>query len=267
MFESQLCGFRKGSFTGAAASYAGVVRAAEGGTLFLDEIGDVPLELQPKLLRFIEQHEIQPIGEPAPLTVDVHIIAATNADLDRLVRDGRMREDLYYRLSGIRLPLPPLRQRREEIPALVEHYIRKFAQKQKKTGLTLGDEALEYLLLYPWPGNLRQLANEVHRMVALADPETTFTPAHLSPEIQASRRTVPAAEAGGAEVPAPRSLGEGVRIALDQPLPRAVEQLERVMIEAALKKSPGGLEEAAKRLGISRKGLFLKRKRWGVQGD
>src|SRR5687767_90215 len=105
------------------------------------------------------------------------------------------------------------------------------------TGLTLGDDALEYLLLYPWPGNLRQLANEVHRMVALADSDTAFTPAHLSPEIQATRRTVPAADAGGAEVPARRSLGEAVRIAFDQSLPRAVEQLERVMIEAALKKT------------------------------
>ena len=217
----------------------------------------MPLELQPKLLRFIEQREIQPIGEPAPLTVDVHIIAATNADLERLMREGRMREDLYYRLSGMRLQLPPLRQRREEIPALVEHYIRKFALKQKKTGLALGDEALEYLLLYPWPGNLRQLANEVHRMVALADSDTTFTPAHLSPEILATRRTVPAADAEGA----------AVRIALDQPLPRAVEQLERVMIDAALKKTTGGLEEAAKVLGISRKGLFLKRKRWGVKAE
>ena len=159
------------------------------------------LELQPKLLRFIEGHEIQPIGEPAPLVVDVHIIAATNVDLERLVREGRLREDLYYRLSGMRLQLPPLRERREEIPALVEHYIRKFAQKQKKTGLTLGDEALEYLL-YPRPGNLRQLAppEPWRRRVALADSETTFTPARLSPEIQTARRTVPAVDADGAEV-------------------------------------------------------------------
>jgi DNA-binding NtrC family response regulator len=139
----------------------------------------------------------------------------------------------------------------------VEHYIRTFAQKQKKTGLSLGDEALEYLLLHPWPGNLRQLANEVHRMVALADSDTTFTPSHLSPEIQATRRTVPAVEADGAEV----------RIAMDQPLPRAIEQLERVMIHAALKKTTGGLEEAAKLLGLSRKGLFLKRRRWGMQSE
>jgi hydrogenase-4 transcriptional activator len=132
-------------------------------------------------------------------------------------------------------------------------------QKQKKTGLSLSDEALEYLLLYPWPDNLRQLASPEpwRRRVALADSDTTFTPSHLSPEIQATRRTVPAVEADGAEV----------RIAVDQPLPRAIEQLERVMIEAALKKTKGGLEEAAKLLGLSRNGLFVKRKRWGMQRE
>jgi DNA-binding NtrC family response regulator len=176
---------------------------------------------------------------PAPLTVDVHILAATTADLERLVREGRIREDLSYRLSGMRLQLPPAARAAGRDSALVEHFIRKFAQKQKMTGLTLGDDALEYLLLYPWPGNLRQLANEVHRMVALADSDTAFTPAHLSPEILATRRTVLAADAEGA----------AVRIALDQPLPRAVEQLERVMIDAAPKKTTGGLEEAAKLLG------------------
>ena len=254
MLESQLFGYRKGAFTGADTAFAGVIRASEGGTLFLDEIADVPLDLQPKLLRFLESHEIHPLGEPHPIKVDVRVIAATNANLDHLVAQGRFREDLYYRLNVVRLRLPPLRERREEIPALVEHYMQRFADQQKKGRLTLSDEALEYLLLYAWPGNIRQLANEVNRMVALAEPDATLTSAHLSAEIQATRRTIPASTAPESEM----------RISLDQPLPDAVERLERVMVQAALERAKGRVEEAAKILGISRKGLFLKRRRWGL---
>ena len=177
MIESQLFGYRKGAFTGADSSFAGIIRSAAGGTLFLDEIAEVPLEVQPKLLRFLETHEIHPLGEPQPIHVDVRVIAATNARLEQLVADGRFREDLFYRLNVVRLKLPPLRERREEIPPLVDHYLRKYGEEQKKGRLTLGDETLEYLLLYAWPGNLRQLANEVRRMVAMAEPDSTLTPA------------------------------------------------------------------------------------------
>ena len=256
MLESQLFGYRKGAFTGADTSFTGVIRASEGGTLFLDEIADVPLDVQPKLLRFLETHEIHPLGEPHPLKVDVRVIAATNANLEQLVAAGHFRQDLYYRLNVIRLRLPPLRERREEIPALVEHYVNRYADQQKKGHLTLTDEALEYLLLYTWPGNLRQLANEVNRMVAMAEPDAALTAAHLSAEIQATRRTIPASAAPDSEL----------RISLDQSLPDAVEQLERTMVQAALDRTNGRLEEAAKILGISRKGLFLKRRRWGLQG-
>ena len=255
MFESQLFGYRKGAFTGAESTFSGIIRASEGGTLFLDEIADVPPEVQPKLLRFLETHEIHPLGEPRPIKVDVRVLAATNIDLERLVAEGRFREDLFYRLNVVRLRLPPLRERREEIPALVEHYVRKFGDQQKKGRLTLSDEALEYLLLYPWPGNIRQLANEVNRMVAMAEPDTNLTAIHLSAEIQATRKTVPASTA----------LSSELRISLDQSLPDAVEFLERTMVEAALNRTNGRLEEAAKILGISRKGLFLKRRRWGMQ--
>ena len=255
MLESQLFGYRKGAFTGADTSFTGVIRAAEGGTLFLDEIADMPIDLQPKLLRFLETHEIHPLGEPHPIKVDVRVLAATNASLEALVAEGRFRQDLFYRLNVVRLRLPPLRERREEIPALVEHYIRRYGDQQKKGRLTLTDEALEYLLLYAWPGNLRQLANEVNRMVAMAEPDAALTAAHLSAEIQATRRTIPASSAPGSEL----------RISLDQSLPSAVELLERTMVQSALDRSKGRLEEAAKILGISRKGLFLKRRRWGLQ--
>jgi len=254
MIESQLFGYRKGAFTGADTSFAGVIRSAAGGTLFLDEIAEVPLDVQPKLLRFLETHEIHPLGEPQPIKVDVRVIAATNARLEQLVAEGRFRDDLFYRLNVVPLKLPPLRERREEIPPLVEHYVRKYTDEQKKGRLTLSDETLEYLLLYAWPGNLRQLANEVQRMVAMADPDSTLTPALLSPEIQASRRTIPAVPTADPEV----------RVRIDQPLPKAVQILEQTMVKSALDRTHGRVEEAARMLGISRKGLFLKRRRWGL---
>jgi DNA-binding NtrC family response regulator len=255
MLESQLFGYRRGAFTGAETSFAGVIRAAAGGTLFLDEIADVPLDVQPKLLRFLEYQEIHPLGESQPIKVDVRIIAATNGNLDQLVAQGRFREDLYYRLNGVHLKLPPLRERREEIPTLLQHYIQRYTDEYKKGRLTLSDESLEYLLLYSWPGNIRQLANEVRRMVALAETDATLTPALLSAEIQASRRTIPASMAVEPEI----------RLGLDQPLPTAVELLEQTLVRHALERTHGRVEEAAKLLGISRKGLFLKRRRWGLQ--
>jgi DNA-binding NtrC family response regulator len=261
MVESQLFGYRKGAFTGADAAFPGVIRSAVGGTIFLDEIADVPLDVQPKLLRFLETREVHPLGESQPTQVDVRIVAATNANLEQLVAQGRFREDLLYRLNVVKLTLPPLRERREEIPALVQHYLRKFGDEQKKGQLTLADETLEYLLLYSWPGNVRQLANEVRRMVAMAEPDSTLTPTVLSPELQASRRTIPAAMAAAA------AAESEVRLRLDQPLPLAVEILEQTMIRSALKRSRGRVEEAAKLLGISRKGLFLKRRRWNLDHE
>ena len=195
MLESQLFGYRKGAFTSADSPFGGVIRAANGGTLFLDEIGDVAIEIQPKLLRFLEHHEVHPLGEAHAVKVDVRIIAATNANLEHLVAQGRFREDLLYRLKVLPLHLPPLRERREEIPALLQHYLQKHGDEQKKGRVTLSDETLEYLLLYSWPGNIRQLANEVRRIIALAEPDAIVTPSLLSPEILASRRTVPSADA------------------------------------------------------------------------
>jgi len=254
LLESQLFGHRKGAFTGADTGFPGVIRSAAGGTLFLDEIGEIGPEVQPKLLRFLETHEIHPLGEPHPVKVDVRVIAATNASVEQLMADGRFRGDLFYRLNVMRLSLPPLRERREEIPPLVQHYVRKHAEEQRKGQLTVADDTLEYLLLFSWPGNVRQLANEVRRMVALAEPNSTLTPALLSPEIQASRKTIVAAPAAEVEV----------RVALDQPLPAAVDMLEQVMVRRALDRTHGRVEEASRLLGISRKGLFLKRRRWGL---
>ncbi len=256
IMESQLFGFKKGSFTGALDNSLGIIRGAQGGTIVLDEVGEIHPELQPKLLRFLESNEVHPIGEERPQQVDIRVIAATNTDIERLVADGRFREDLYYRLNVIRLHVPPLRERREEIPVFVEHFLERFTRQYRKAPVSISDETLEYLLLYSWPGNVRQLANEVRRIVALATPGTPAGPALLSPEILQSRRTVPVAES--------QSQPHDITIALDQPMETAIESLERALIQHALRKSGGHLEEAARQLGVSRKGLYLKRGRLGL---
>ena len=253
MLDSQLFGHKRGSFTGAQTDAPGMIRSANGGTLFLDEIGEMPIETQPKLLRFLESGEILPLGESKPILVDVRIVAATNANLDRLMSDGRFREDLYYRLNVIRIDIPPLRERREEIPALVEHFLEKFGRELQKPMLRIADETLEYLVLYRWPGNVRQLANEIRRLVAMAEPGAVLMPAHLSDDIAASRRTVPVNTS-------PRLFNE-VIARIDQPLSAVVEHVERAAIQRALSMTDGRLDEAAKMLGLSRKGLYLKRQR------
>jgi DNA-binding NtrC family response regulator len=256
MLDAQLFGYRRGAFTGAHDAFQGVIRAAAGGTLFLDEIGEIGLDVQPKLLRFLESGEIHPLGEPKPITVDVRVVAATNANLERLVAEGRFREDLFYRLNVVRLQVPPLRERREEIPPLVQHYLERGIQESRKTGLRFAEETMEYLVLYRWPGNVRQLANEVRRLVALAEPGAVLMPEHLSHDIRASRRTIPAGE---------RVLTSNeVVVRTDQPMAAALEHLERTMVQQALKESSGRLEDAAQRLGLSRKGLYLKRQRLGI---
>jgi DNA-binding NtrC family response regulator len=256
MLESQLFGYRRGAFTGAQEPFPGVIRAAAGGTLFLDEIGDLPLEVQPKLLRFLDTHEIHPLGEPQPIRVDVRIVAATNANLDQMVGQSRFREDLFYRINVIRFQLPPLRERREEIPPMARHFLQRAAEEFRKGRLRLSDETVEYLLLYGWPGNVRQLANEIRRMAALAEPDSILEPTALSADVQASRRTIRVLE--------PQSVDE-IRVRVDQPLPDALAAIERQMVSRALERADGRFEEAARLLGISRKGLFLKRRRWGVQ--
>lgn len=259
MLESQLFGHRRGAFTGADHDAPGVIRAAAGGTLFLDEIGDVAPELQPKLLRFLELGEIQPLGEPQPSKVDVRVVAATNRQLDELVREGRFREDLYFRLTVIPLPIPPLRERREEIPGLTEYFLRRFARESHKGHLRVANETMEYLLLYAWPGNVRQLMNEMRRIAALAETDAVIMPEHLDRQIAASRRTRPASE---------RELQPNeVVVRTDQPLPAALEHLERTMIQHAMAACHGRLEQAARMLGLSRKGLYLKRQRLGLDPD
>jgi DNA-binding NtrC family response regulator/tetratricopeptide (TPR) repeat protein len=252
MLDSQLFGYKRGAFTGAQEAFPGVIRGAAGGTLFLDEIGEIGLDVQPKLLRFLESSEVHPLGESSPVTVDVRVVAATNADLDRLMAEGKFREDLFYRLNVVKLTIPPLRERREEIPLLLDHFLERTMKEAGKTGIRLAESTSEFLLLYAWPGNVRELANEVRRVVALGESGSVVMPEHLSPKIAATRRTVPVAER-------PLEPTELV-VRRDQPLNAAVEHVERALIQDALR-STANVELAAKRLGLSRKGLYLKRQR------
>ena len=257
MLDSQLFGHRRGAFTGAIDHFPGVIRAAVGGTLFLDEIGDTTPDVQPKLLRFLESSEVHPIGETQPQKADVRVIAATNADLEALVAQGRFREDLFYRLNIVRLHVPPLRERRVEIPALASHYLQKYAHECEKGDLRLAEETMEYLLLYRWPGNVRQLANEMRRMAALAEADAVLMPEHLSADIAASRRTVP---------PSERPLDPNeLAVRIDQPMAAAVQHVERALMQYALNKCGGRMEDTAAMLGLSRKGLYLKRVRYGLE--
>jgi hydrogenase-4 transcriptional activator len=246
--DSQLFGHRRGSFTGAVADQLGVLRTAAGGTLFLDEVGDLPLDVQPKLLRFLEQGEVLPVGETRPHKVDVRVVAATNADLEQRVSDGKFREDLFYRLSVIRIHVPPLRVRREEIPHLSTYFLREASDRLGKPGVRLSAETLDLFDVFPWPGNVRQLRNEVQRAVALAPTGGVVTPDLLSPAL-----------AGSAAEGAPTQI-RGRRTSLAA----AVEKLERELIEGALERSAGNISETARMLGLTRRGLYLKMERLGV---
>ncbi|MFP2905595.1 sigma-54 interaction domain-containing protein, partial [Pyxidicoccus sp. 3LFB2] len=167
LFEGQLFGHRRGAYTGASTDHPGVIRAAHGGTLFLDEIGELPLEVQPKLLRFLENGEVFPLGEIRPVEVDVRVVAATHRDLAQLVREGRFREDLYYRLQVVPVRVPPLRERREDVVALARHFVR-LLTPEGQAPPQLGPDALAALVAHPWPGNVRELRNVIERSMAYA---------------------------------------------------------------------------------------------------
>jgi DNA-binding NtrC family response regulator/tetratricopeptide (TPR) repeat protein len=248
--DSQLFGHRRGAFTGAVSDHPGLIRSAAGGSLFLDEIGDVSIDVQPKLLRFLEQSEIMPVGDARPVKVDVRVIAATNADLEQRVAEGRFREDLYYRLSVIRIHVPPLRERREEVPHLATFFLREAAERFTKPDVTLGSEVLDLFTQYWWPGNVRQLKNEVQRAVAMSAPGRVIDTGHLSPEITAARPP----ESGGAGTGRRSSTG-------GRTLAAVVEEVERDTIQNALNEASGNISEAARLLGLTRRGLYLKLRR------
>jgi transcriptional regulator with GAF, ATPase, and Fis domain len=262
--EGYLFGYRRGAFTGAVKDSPGVIRTAAGGTLFLDEVGDLPLDVQPKLLRFLQEGEIQPLGEQRPMKVDVRIIAATNTDLEEMVAQGRFREDLYYRLNVIRLRVPPLRERRSEIPTIVNYYVNHYSAKFGRREIQITPQSIDLLMVADWPGNVRQLCNEIQRVIARAEDGTVITPEHLSPELRhmGSPMAPPGAVAGSG------SAGPSVTVPLQNvTLADALAEVERRMIAEALRKHNGNISRAARELGLTRRGLYLKLERHALSAS
>ena len=269
--EGHLFGYRKGAFTGATTDSPGMIRTADGGTLFLDEIGDLPLDVQPKLLRFLQEGEIQPIGEKTPIKVDVRIIAATNMPLEEKVAEGAFREDLYYRLNVIRLRVPPLRERRSEIPPIVNYYVNHYSERFGKHDITFTPQVVDMLMVCNWDGNVRQLCNEIQRIVARAVDKDVITPEHLSPELQRSAQPLTpfAVGPGGAKPIATYDRGGSFAPFADVTnggtLEEAVSELEMQLIRGALMRHNWNISRVASELGLTRRGLYLKLARYRIE--
>jgi hydrogenase-4 transcriptional activator len=258
--DSHLFGHKRGSFTGAVTDQQGLIRSAAGGTLFLDEIGDLPPDIQPKLLRFLEQGEIMPVGETRPQSVNVRVLAATNADLEQRVAQGTFREDLYYRLSVIRIHVPPLRERREEIPHLATFFLRESCEQLGIPNVRLSSSTLDVFARYWWPGNVRQLRNEIQRAVAMSSPEGTIEPDQLSPDLATGDASAGGRTNGAHGI----ALEAAARIGN---LSEQVSELERSVITQTLVQTGRNLSEAARVLGLTRRGLYLKMSRLNLEAD
>jgi len=241
LLDSQLFGHRRGAFTGAVADHDGMFRAASGGTLFLDEVAEIPLGLQAKFLRAVQEREVVPLGSTRPIAVDVRLIAATNRDIEEEVEAGHFRPDLFYRLNVVRIELPPLRARRDDVPVLVDHFISRYSKQYDVAPKAVTPDALACLQAYDWPGNVRELQNVVERVFALSGADTLT----LS-DLPASLRR-PEGRSGS---------GPTGRHTLDE--------TERTLIAETLAASQGNKNEAARRLGIDRQRLYRKLRKYGL---
>ncbi len=243
LLESQLFGHMKGSFTGAVNSQEGLFQRARGGTIFLDEIGEMPLSLQPKLLRVLEEKTVLPVGSTTPVKVNVRILAASNRDLKAEVEGGRFREDLYYRLNVFEIVIPPLRKRLEDLPALVEHLIRRHNLEMKTNYKGVDSATMRILMSLPWKGNIRELDNVLERAMILGNGEW------ISP----------------ADLPGQQSAADGEFAAVDDNLTKAVELYEKTHIERILGKTGGDKMRAAQLLGLSLSTLYRKIEKLGLE--
>lgn len=263
LLESELFGHVRGAFTGAISNKRGLFEVADGGTLFLDEIGDISLSLQVKLLRALQEGEIKPVGSNEVLKVDVRVIAATHRDLPQYVQEGKFREDLYYRLKVISIHMPPLRERISDIPDLVQHFAARFANKTGKTLYSVSDEAMDFLVHYSWPGNIRELENAIGRAAAMSRTPTLF-PEDFPPEIMGDTTTsaVHAHSHEGSESqvhPSPRTIHE-TTISPGESL----EDIERRHIANTLQSVNFNKSRAADILGIDRVTLYRKAFKYGL---
>jgi len=272
LVESILFGHEKGSFTGASDKHLGKFAEANGGTLFLDEIGELPLDMQVKLLRALQEGEIDPVGSKRPVKVDVRIVSATNRDPAQQVREGAFREDLYYRLNVFPIEAPALRERREDIPALVDHFITRFNAEEGRRVIGASPETLGLLSAFEWPGNVRQLENAVYRALVLAD--SPWLQPHDFPAI--SGLSAPQADnvsgldrqdenaSGPSLPPLPDT---PVRILDERGHLRTLEDIERDLIQHAIEVYAGHMSEIARRLGIGRSTLYRKVREQGLEGS
>ncbi len=256
LLESELLGHDKGAFTGATAARPGRFEMADGGTIFLDEIGEMPILLQAKLLRVLQERQFERIGGTKTLTVDVRIIAATNVDLQDSVNRGLFRSDLYYRLNVVPLRLPPLRERRQDVPLLIDHFLNSSNSRNDKE-VALTTAALDYLTGYDWPGNVRELQNLIERLVILAD-NAVIRPEDISEHLRAIPRS-PRPESGLSSTPPPA--------ALLSPLtpPGSLKDLERQQIEAALRRNGWVQARAARELGLTQRQIGYRIRKFGLE--
>jgi DNA-binding NtrC family response regulator len=276
LVESILFGHEKGSFTGATDKHLGKFAEANGGTLFLDEIGELPLDMQVKLLRALQEGEIDPVGSKRPVKVDVRIVSATNRDPAQQVKDGQFREDLFYRLNVFPIEAPALRDRREDIPALVDHFIARFNAEEGRKVVGASPETMALLTAHDWPGNVRQLENAVYRAIVLAD--SLHLQPHDFPAISGVAMPIPVAhgerlqgdgDAFGQHAdtntayPAP---DQPIRILDDGGHLRTLEDIERDLIQHAIEVYAGHMSEIARRLGIGRSTLYRKVREQGLEG-
>jgi DNA-binding NtrC family response regulator len=274
LVESILFGHEKGSFTGASDKHLGKFQEANGGTLFLDEVGELPLDMQVKLLRALQEGEIDPVGSKRPVKVDVRIISATNRNLADQVKAGAFREDLFYRLNVFPIEAPSLRERRDDIPALIEHFIRRFNVEEGKRVSGVSAEALQMLCAYEWPGNVRQLENTIYRAIVLAD--SPHLQAYDFPAISGVNMPALAAMPSASVnlVQSVRDQIEDVNALHDAPVRildeaghlRKLEDIERDLIEHAISVYAGHMSEVARRLGIGRSTLYRKVRDCGLEG-
>ena len=263
LVESILFGHEKGAFTGAHEKHLGKFLEANGGTLFLDEIGELPLDMQVKLLRALQEKEVDPVGGKRPVKVDVRILAATNRDLAERVKSGDFREDLFYRLNVFPIEAPALRERREDVGALTDAFIRRFSAEEGKRVVAATPETAALLAAYDWPGNVRQLENAVYRAVVLADGP--YLQPHDFPAV--SGVTAPSGEAPAAPEPAAEAAGPDapVKILDAHGHLRTLEEIERDLIQLAIEIYAGHMTEVAKRLGIGRSTLYRKVREQGLE--
>jgi two-component system, NtrC family, response regulator AtoC len=270
LIESELFGYERGAFTGAVTSKPGRFELANGGTLFLDEIGEIPVEMQVKLLRALQESEFERVGGIKTIRVDVRLVAATNRDLKKLIAQGTFREDLFYRLNVVSIRLPALRERNSDIPVLVEHFLRKFNERLKKNVTGVEQDAVDLLAAYTWPGNIRELENVMERAVLFCDGQKLRgedLPGELRGTSGMSGSVAPPTSDPNAgslppgvdlgSLPAEGGLKEHVKVAMSR--------LERDLVSRALKQTNGNVTHAARLLKISRKGLQLKMKELGLR--